>query len=61
MTPEQVERIRAFKEILREHDRTTLEAAVRNFGADAHPAAARRSARKGVGIMCRRHYLSATL
>jgi hypothetical protein len=37
LSDEQIERIRAFKEILREHDRVTLEQAVDNFRRDAHP------------------------
>ena len=37
LSDEQIERIRAFKEILAEHDRTTLEQAIENFRRDTHP------------------------
>ena len=37
LSNQQVDRIRAFKDILAEHDRTTLEQAVENFRRDAHP------------------------
>jgi hypothetical protein len=37
LSEEQIERIRTFKEILAEHDTTTLEKAIENFRRDAHP------------------------
>jgi hypothetical protein len=37
LSAEQIQRIRALKEILAEQDRTSLEQAVENFGRDAHP------------------------
>lgn len=37
LSDEQVERIRAFKQVLAEHDRTSLEEALTNFRRDRHP------------------------
>jgi len=37
LTPDQVERIRAFKEILGENDPSTLEEALHNFRCDQNP------------------------
>ena len=37
LTPEQIERIRAFKRILAEHETTTEERAFYNFSKDSHP------------------------
>jgi hypothetical protein len=37
LTKSQIHRIRAFKKVLGEHDRSTLEVAIRNFRADQHP------------------------
>ena len=37
LTDSQISRIRAFKDVLREHDHTTDEEAIANFRRDAHP------------------------
>ena len=37
LSEEQIERIRAFKEILSEHDRTSVAQAIDNFRRDNHP------------------------
>jgi hypothetical protein len=39
LTPEQIERIRAFKEVLGDHDPSTLEQALDNFSRDHDPDA----------------------